>query len=199
MVGLLILGGGVGMLIHLDLGTDPLTAANTGLANQLGLSFGTMTMLAQMVMAIPVVLKRRDLIGLGTIIALFAMGYVIEYSALMWEVLLVTEFTMLIRVGLLLITLVVVAISIALIIRADLGITFYDALGFAVEALTGGRFKFKYNRIFTDALFVTIGFLFAAPIGVATLMTVVLIGPLVNFFKGVAERYITFGMPSPSE
>lgn len=189
VIGLAILGSMIGFFVFLDLGIDPVTATNLGLSMVKGLSFGSVTAMAQLLMFIPVWLKRRDLVGVGTVIAMLSIGYIIEYSALMWRMLIVWELSWMLRLVLLLLGMNVLGVAISVMLVANLGITAYDGLGFAVVELTGGRVSFRTARVAMDMMFVVIGFSLGAPIGIATLVTMCLVGPIVNFYKGsVAKR-----------
>lgn len=190
LAGLLIIGNMVGLFIFLDLGIDPITAMNYGIAMRTGLSLGVVTILVQVFIFVPMVFARRDLIGIGTLIALLGIGYIIEYSALMWGAVITLEFSLAVRILLLFLGMNVVGIAVSLMIIANLGLTAYDGFGFAVEKLTANRVSFRTARVTTDVLFVLAGFLLGAPIGIATLLTMVCVGPIVNYYKDRVTRFI---------
>lgn len=181
---------GIGMLLFLDLGLDPFASFIMGVSNITGLSFGTTMLLGQGVFIIPVFWKKRDAIGIGTVIALLLGGYVIEFFANLWYLIFPAELFLAWRIGLLFVALIFFAFALAALLFADFGIAVYEGLGLAIEEMTNGKFKFKYNRITTDAIATALGFLFGATVGIATVATVFLVGPLVDFFKRKLEKVL---------
>jgi len=190
IAGLVIISLNIGMLIFLDFGIDPLGALMMGISNVSGLPFGTLMMLGQILFFVPVFCKRRDLIGVGTVVSLFGLGYLIQFFVWMWGSIIQNELTLITRVALLVITLLILSFGVALQIVGNLGLGTYDALAFIIATETKDKINFKWARIGTDALSTAIGFLLGATIGVATVVTVFMLGPFVNFFKEIIFRVV---------
>jgi uncharacterized protein len=93
----------------------------------------------------------------------------------------VPEPTLLIRVFLLLTGVIIMCFASSLYYTADLGVSTYDAIALI---LTDKKVaKFQYCRIATDAVCVIIGFLLKAVVGIGTVITAFLMGPLIAFFN----------------
>lgn len=181
--GFMIVGISIGMMKFLNLGIDPFGVMLQGISDLSGLSFGTLVMIAQIILFIPVVLKRRDLIGIGTIVGIFGIGYIIEFFGIMWHNLIQVELTLPIKIVILVISLIVLAFGAALNIVANLGVVVYDALHLVVEDVTIKKISFKWSRMGCDAICTIAGFLLGATVGIATLATVFMIGPFITYFK----------------
>lgn len=78
---------------------------------------------------------------------------------------------------------VILAIGAAMNIVANLGVSPYDALPLVAETLGKGKIRFQYARVVLDFTAVGIGFLLGAQVGVMTLVTAFLMGPLLQFFR----------------
>ena len=65
----------------------------------------------------------------------------------------------------------------------DLGIAPYDAMPLVIQKLSHNKIPFAFARIMADVSCVVIGFSFGAIVGVATLITAICIGPLVQYFR----------------
>ncbi|MCL2560494.1 MAG: hypothetical protein FWE07_08395 [Turicibacter sp.] len=183
ILGFTVIGSGVGMLRILDLGVDPFGVMIVGLSDLLGIGFGTVMMVLQSLIFMLMFIKKRELVGIGTIIGMFGLGYMIDTAYLLMSHFIYVEFTFALRLILLAVTLVILAFGVALTVVANLGLIPYEALGLVVEGMTSGKLKFTPVRMTADSVCALIGFLLGATLGVATLMTVFIIGPFVNFFK----------------
>jgi len=190
LLGFVVIGSGVGMLRILDLGLDPFGVMVLGLSELSGLAFGTIMMILQVLIFLPVVAKKRSLVGVGTIIGMFGIGYIVDFFYAILSSLIQVEFTPVVRIIILIVTLVVVSLGVSLTIVANLGLIPYDALGLVIEATTHGKLKFNIARMGTDGLSAAIGFLLGATLGVATLLTVFTLGPIVNFFKNTISKAV---------
>jgi uncharacterized membrane protein YczE len=139
LLGFILIGFCVGFMRLLDLGIDPFGASLLGISGITGVSFGTLMLLSSVPMLIFIFAKKRTLIGIGTIIAMFAIGYLIDIFYFYINNLISIELSLPVRIGLLVITLMILAFGCALTITADLGVITYDALGVVFEDMTGGN------------------------------------------------------------
>lgn len=109
------------------------------------------------------------------------IGYLSDFflSVLkLWRPLIPSFFEQMIFVG---IALVITAFAASLYMSAKMGVAPYDAI--AMEAERRWKIKFRVGRVVTDAACVTIGFLLGGTVGVGTVCTVLLMGPMVAFFR----------------
>ena len=183
ILGFLMIGSAVGMLRVLDLGIDPFGAMVIGLAHLTGIGFGTVMMILQVLIFGLIIVKNRELTGIGTVIGMLGIGHIIEFFYELINAMIQIEFTLAFRVAMLIMTLLVLSFGVALTMVAKLGLMPYDALGLVIQATTNGKLKFNVVRMGTDGFSVMIGFLLGATFGIATLMTVCVTGQLVNVFK----------------
>ena len=183
LAGFILIGFCVGFMRVLDLGIDPFGASILGISGITGISFGTLMLLSSVPMLILIFIKKRTLIGIGTVIAMFAIGYLVDFFFFVMGNLIAIELSLPIRVGLLIVTLMLLALGCALTITADLGLITYDALGIVFEDMTGGRIKFRWIRLGMDLSFAVLAFVLGATVGIATALTVFMIGPFVNLFR----------------
>jgi len=183
LAGFILIGFCVGFMRLLDLGIDPFGASLLGISGITGVSFGTLMLLSSIPMLIFTFFKKRNLIGIGTVIAMFAIGYLIDFFYFFMSNLITVELSLPVTIGLLIVTLILLAFGCTLTITADLGLITYDALGIVFEDMTGGKIKFRWIRLGMDLFFATLAFMLGATVGIATALTVFMVGPFVNFFR----------------
>ena len=180
VLGLLIAGIAVGLFKHSNFGTDPFQAFAAGIHSKTTLSFGIMYAIINIAFLVVVFFIKKHYIGIGTIINLFLIGYIVEYSYAGFQILL-PEPTLVIRIAMLCIGFIILCIGSSFYITADLGVSTYDAVALILSDKKVA--KFQYCRIATDIICVIIGFLLGATVGVGTIMTAFLMGPFIVFFR----------------
>jgi len=195
-IGFILLGFGVGIMRAIDLGVDPFGALAVGLSNLTGLSFGTVLVLMHSPFFVLMLCKMRRTIGVGTVLGMIIIGYIVDFFYFMTSIAPIEfmELGLVVRLFLLLITLFIFSFGIAMYIVADIGIVPYDSFGVIMENMTGGKVKFKWARLSADGLCALAAFLLGATLGIATILTVFCLGPLISFFR----RHIKTRLGNPT-
>ena len=197
VVGVLICGLSVGLFKRATLGVDPFQSLMSGLDAAIPISFGTLYVLANMVLILFALLMDRRKIGLATVINMTLLGYIAQYS----QELLIKIFPapgMPMRLLLLLIGIVVMCIASAFYFTADLGVSTYDAIALILSEKQN-KLPFKVLRIISDLVCVALGILLSllagftwkqigASVGIGTMISAFGMGPLIDFFHHTLAR-----------
>ena len=191
VIGVIVCGIAVGFFKFSAFGVDPFTSAMCGLDITLPIEYGMLYIIANAVLLLFSLIFDRRMIGLGTIVNLFLVGYLAQYTELFLSSILSPE-SLVARIICLIIGVLALSFSAGLYVPADLGVSTYDAVAL-IMANKWHILKFKYDRIITDLicviaggiLFIVSGNPFSeitAIIGIGTLITAFCMGPLVDFF-----------------
>ena len=185
-VGILLTGISIGFFKRALFGVDPYQCYVNGLANVIPIRYGTLYALVNLLQLIVVFLLDKRYIGISTLMNLFLLGYIVEFS----ETALANLFgdaALGVRILFLLIGVVVTCIAAALYYSADLGVSTYDAIPLHISArkpkLFGRVLPFKAVRIIADLICTAIGVALGARAGVGTVVTALFMGPLIAFFR----------------
>jgi len=192
LFGVIICAVSVGIFKIAALGVDPFQTLMSGLDKLIPIPFGTLYVIANVVLLTFSLIVDRHNIGLATFINLFLLGYVTEFTYEFLQTVIVDP-SMTVRVICLLVGIVILCISSSLYMTADLGVSTYDA----VAIVLSGKWKvakFKYCRIATDLVCVIAGcglFLLGGGkfseiptiAGVGTIVTAFFMGPLIEYFN----------------
>lgn len=195
--GVVICGASVGIFKIAALGVDPFQTLMSGLDCLVPIPFGTLYVIANVVLLTFSLVVDRHNMGLATFINLFLLGYITEYSYAFLQTVIV-EPSMTVRFICLIVGIVVLCFSSSLYMTADLGVSTYDA----VAIVLSGKWKiakFKYCRIATDLVCVLAGcglYLLGGGTvaqiptiaGVGTIVTAFFMGPLIEFFNETVAR-----------
>ena len=185
--GMFLLGFGVNFVLIANIGTYAVTAMVIGVYNLIGnVSFGTAQIIFGVVFVGTGFLINRRKVGVGTVIATFAAGYFIDLFKPLIVQLVPTEQTLLTSIGILLIGLIINGIAIAIYLSADFGIGAGEILAVIVSEKM--NWQFRYVKIGSDILMLLFGFLCGAVIGVGTIISALIIGPIVQAVLPFAKK-----------
>ena len=200
VVGVLICGLSVGLFKRATLGVDPFQSLMSGLDAVIPISFGTLYVIVNVLLLSFSLIFDRTKIGLATLINLFLLGYVAEFSLGLltrWF----PELTLPGRFVMLLAGVVVMCLASAFYFTADLGVSVYDAISLTLSQKQN-RIPFRYLRIISDFFCVAGGTLLCLAagfswtqiggiVGIGTIITAFFMGPLIDFFnRKVAEPFL---------
>lgn len=199
ILGNLVLGIGITILRFSQMGNDPFCASTMAISEGLGMGLGTYQLILNAVLFIFQLIWGRKYIGLGTIINLFLMGYIIQFGTWVMESifgvdpLLTLPQQFLIMVA----ALVILTFGLAMYQVAELGVAPYDFLALGLAE----RFPIPYFalRVGTDAVCVLVilgavgtGLIGwdGSHLGIGTVITTFFLGPLVAYFSKLHEKWV---------
>ncbi len=194
--GVLLCGVAVGFSRYAAFGVDPFTVLMSGLDALIPIRYGTLYVIVNAVLLLFSLIFDRHYIGLGTIINLFFLGYVTEFTHKVLSDLFPTPYLG-IRIVVLILGILLICIALALYMTADLGVSTYDAVALIIVN-TWHIGKFGYMRIITDITVIVLGIIcyaftgnslagLTAFIGIGTIITAFFMGPFVEF---ISNRFI---------
>jgi uncharacterized membrane protein YczE len=174
LLGIPILGLGIALTLQARLGVSPYDVLHQGVAEQTGLSFGTVVIgvgLAILLIWIPL----RQRAGIGTVVNTLTVGLVIDVAMLVLpEPDLVAA-----RIALLIAGVVVAALGMGLYIGAGLGPGPRDGL---MTGIAAKGFPLWAVRTVLEITALVAGWLLGGNVGAGTVVFAFSIGPLGHFF-----------------
>ena len=182
-LGIVIISLGIALCRMGNVGVDPFTAMNMGLSELFGIGFGTFQLIMNAIILAVVFFLDRSQIGIGTVINMVAVGYLIEFF--LW-VLGDTPFlpgvagmVLHLVLGTLLFTL-----GVSMYLKTRMGVSPIDAVApIAVERT--GR-PYLVCRLTQDVLVTLIALIAGGPIGIFTVVAALGTGPLITMWNKLA-------------
>ena len=132
----------------------------------------------------------QRMIGLGTIINLFLLGYVVEYTDLILGRVFPSP-SVLLRVVLMIFALILSSLAASLYFVAEMGVSAYDWIALTISDKK--RWAFRVVRIATDFICVLTGGLLGATVGIGTVLTAFCMGPIIQFFNENVSMPLRYG------
>ena len=178
-----------------NFGVDPFTMLVQGLHKQLSsfISYGLTYILISVIEIIAIFFISKSKIGVGTLINLFLLGYIVDYSsrALRYVVGDLCD-NMIVRIVFLAIGVLLMGFCLAFYFTSDMGVSTHDAVSL-IAAEKQNKIKFSTLRVLDDLLCVVLGLILGGKFGVGTLAAAFLCGPLVSFFRKHVSDPIRYG------
>lgn len=192
--GVLIAGFSVGMLNFSNFGMDPFQVLVYGIWKHLHMDYGSFYLIVNLIMLIFIFFIDRHKIGLGTVINMFFLGYVAEFSSGLFESIFPSP-SLLIRILILAVGIVVICFGLSLYFVGDMGVSTYGAVALILSEKKVARFQ--YCRIGSDLLCAALGYLLGATVGIGTLVTAFFMGPVIELFRKKVTEPLRYGKAQP--
>ncbi len=191
IMGVLVAGFSVGMFDFSNFGMDPFQVLAHGIWEHTSMGFGNLYTIINVIMLVFIFFLDRKKIWLGTMINIFLLGYVVEFSSALWNRLIPNP-SLLVRCLFLLVAVIIMCFGSALYFTGDMGVSTYDAVALYISEKQS-KVKFQYCRIATDVICTAVGFFLGATVGVGTLVTAFFMGPLIAFFNRTVAIPLRYG------
>ena len=188
--GVLVAGFSVGMFNFSTFGMDPFQVLAHGVWKHMSIGYGTFYTIINLIMLVFIFIIDRHKIGLGTVINIFLLGYVVEFSSLFFNTQIPNP-TVGIRILFLIVGIIILCFGSSLYFIGDLGVSTYDAVALILSDRKVARFQ--YCRIGTDLICTTIGFILGATVGIGTLVTAFFMGPIISIFNNHVSIPLRYG------
>lgn len=205
VISIVVMGFGISLFSVSGFGVDPFTSMNMNVAGALGIGYGTYQLIVNAIIIVFVVIvAHRGLIGVGTMINMVGVGYSCElFTGIITSILKSASENIAVRIALLAAGIIVLCFSCSLFFVSNIGVGPYDSLGFMISR--GTKIPYKWVRVFTDITVILIGLIVSGGlkyvfqgdlshinnIGIGTIITAFMMGPLVNFFsKNVTSKIL---------
>ena len=188
VAGVLLCGVFAGVLQFAAFGIDPFQCFVNGIWSVIPMDFGTLYVIINAVLLLFALFADRHYIGLGTLINMFLLGYVVDFTRNGFVSLFPAP-SMALRVALFVLALLGLCLTGSLYMTADLGVSTYDAVALIISN-TWHKMQFRFCRIVTDLVCVLIGsglYLLSgktfaqltAITGIGTILTAFCMGPVI--------------------
>lgn len=198
--GVIVCGISVGFFKRSAFGVDPFQSLMSGLDALIPISFGTLYVIVNLCLLLFSLINDRTRIGIATLINLFLLGYIADFShKLLLH--LFPDLGVFGRLLLLIIGIVAMCLASSFYFTAHLGVSTYDAVSLILSE-NWKLMPFKFCRIISDMLCIVLGIILyllsgntpsgiLEIVGIGTVITAFFMGPLIDWFnRHVAQKVL---------
>ncbi len=189
LLGLTIAHLGVTLFLQSGLGSDPFSVLIQGISLRVGLSFGTVHVIALCALAVAMLLTTRGYVLPGTVVCAFCGGPIIDGFTALLGGFVNPAMAMPLRLVCSAAGCVILAAGMSLVIRSDAGTGPNDLVAVILTDKLK-KFQFRWVRMACDGAFVLVGFLLGGTVGLGTVLAVALVGPAAQLAMPVSQRVV---------
>lgn len=179
LLGTVIICFSIGIFISLGLGLDPLTVISAGVTNVFNITIGVAIVILNFCLIMATFFINKKALKLGTVLATIINGPCINF----FTEIIGTHFDVLsiyFKIAIALLACVTLSLGVAITLISNLGSTPYDL--FSVEFCKALKMQLKIGRPICDISIIFIGYLLGSIIGIVTFISMIFVGPLIQFF-----------------
>ena len=193
VISVIMMGFSLSFLNQTNLGTDPYTVLNLGIASKVGLSLGNSQAIFNCILLLIVFLFDKRQIGWGTIANMFLVGYSFDFFTWLNSFWVPGEIyrTMVGRILVMIPSLLVFILVAATYMSVQLGTSPYDAVPFIISTKLP-KVPFRMIRISWDVLACVVGILLDSKLGIVTIVMAFALGPVITWVKkNIVEKCLS--------
>lgn len=184
VIGTMIAAFGIDLAINAGFGGATLAILWQGLSNVFPITIGQSSIIIAVAMVLFCWFYDRKQIHVGTLVYQLVYGFCID----IFEPYLIYSDNRMINFLLMLLGITFLSLGSALYSIADLGRGSYEAMTFALVNRRG--WKISYTRISLDIICVVTGFALGGKVGLCTIATILISGPLLQLFVKMCKSVI---------
>lgn len=190
-IAVIFMGFSLSFLIRVNLGTDPCSTMNLGIAKQLGISLGTWQLTFNGILFLFIIFSDRSQIGWGTIANMVFVGYCTDFFTWLFDFILPADLfsNLIIRIVVMIPALALFVIAAAVYMAVDLGTAPYDAIVFVIASKTK-KIPFTLIRMAWDIAAIIIGYLLGSTVGIVTVAMAFALGPVITMVKNKINQLL---------
>lgn len=194
-VGLIIAHLGVTLFLLTDLGADPFNVFVQGLFRTLHnfmkiLTHGYTHMTICILIILILLVVDRSYIKIGTVVCMAFGGPIIDFFTALLGGVINSGNPFILRLIILAAGCVILAFGMTIVIKSDAGTGPNDLVAIVLSDKLSK--PFGPTRIAVDFCFVAIGFLLGGAVGIGTIISAFLVGPVAGIFLPYSERIVGF-------
>lgn len=188
LIGIALIGIGIAVFVKSGLGSEPFTVMTLAMSEKLGMSLTLFQGGFNVIILIAVLLVDRSKVYIGTLANMFLIAPIIELCTPLLEQMMPGNQSFVVNLVLMAVGCLIIAVGVGAYLGADVGLAPYDIIGVVISEKS--NIPYKWVRMTTDAICVTVGLMVGGVVGLSTVCAVLLLGPLAGYFKTKTEHYL---------
>lgn len=191
-MGLFIIQIGVAMFLELNLGSDPFTIFTQGIAGLMGITPGAANRILTGIIFFIILMVSRKNIHIGTFLSIIGVGILLDCMLALIGPMQLSQYPLVMRILLFMVACIIIGIGIPVLKCGDLGVPPNDLIYFTVMDVLDK--PYGKVRMAVDLLFAAGGIALGGVIGIGTILCILILGPIVQYFlpkiEKLSERFL---------
>lgn len=188
ILGVLFVGCGIAINNGAGLGNDPVGIFYDGIRLTLNLNYEQLNIASSVVnflLLIIVFFTGRKYVNLGTLIYIVPYAICISIGTSIFNIIPCTDF-LVVKILCSIVGCCLLYSGVALFVVADIGLDPFTGLSMVIAKTIHKDFKF--GKWITDSILISTGFILGGSLGIITIITLIMGGPMIQFFEKQIKR-----------
>ena len=182
LAGNLLVGVGVAIFKYAALGNDPFNGMNMALSELFRIPYPTLQILVNILLFAIQLIAARELIGFGTVVNIFLIGYIVNFTYGLLVQLMGSPGSFAIQLLAMVTGMLICSLGLSLYQCSEMGTAPYDALALILDRKLK-KLPYFWCRILCDGSCALVCFLAGGIVGLGTLVSAFGFGPVIAFFN----------------
>lgn len=182
LAGNLLVGIGVAIFKYAALGNDPFNGMNMALSELFRIPYPTLQILVNILLFAIQLITARELIGFGTVVNIFLIGYIVNFTYGLLVRILGTPGGFAVQLLAMVTGMLICSLGLSLYQCSEMGTAPYDALALILDRKLK-KLPYFWCRILCDGSCALVCFLAGGILGLGTLVSAFGFGPVIAFFN----------------
>ncbi|WP_160686518.1 hypothetical protein [Clostridium sp. C2-6-12] len=187
-IGMTIIQFGVALFLKSDIGSDPFTVFNQGLAFALHTTPGKANIIILVVLTCLIFVFGKSYINIGTLICVFGVGPAIDFALNIVSFFSIESYNIFVKGSLMVFGCMIVGVGFSILSATSLGMAPNDSVYFIIKDKT--KFQYRWVRMTTDICYLIAGYFLGGVVGVGTIIAAFLPGPVIQFCLPYGEKFV---------
>ncbi len=196
LAGNVFAGLGIAVFKFSGLGNDPFTAMNLSVSDCLGMGYANYQVLFNLALFVIQFFFGRELIGIGTFVNAFLLGYIVTFFYNILAALIPAPALLWLQLIVVVVGVLVCSFGLSLYQTADMGVAPYDSLALITKKYLP-KIPYFWHRIFDDGIAALVCYLTGGLIGPGTLISAFGFGPFIHFYNNHISQKLLGGKHAP--
>lgn len=179
-------GMAISLFLLTGFGLDSISVFSAGLASVFSASVGMASLGFYFVIILITFFVDRRYISVATLLSLVIVGPSIDIFTKVFSFVVTAESDLVIRIIFFIIAFLSLAFAVALYLSAQFGISAADMIPIIISDRT--RLQFRWCKVAFDITVIVIGILLGGSFGIGTIITGLITGPTVQYFRRNLEK-----------
>ncbi len=188
LLGIASLAFGAALMIQSNLGTDGFNVFNVAVSGKVGLMPGTINIIIGTIFLIYLFIFKSQYRTLGTFLTTFCLGTIVNVFIIVLEPFNIEAWDMILRIISSIIGCNFIALGIALGVCSTAGLHPNDIIPLVIAERLNK--SYKLTRICYDLMYTALGFILGGPVGLGTVLSIILLGPVSNRYMLAINKRI---------
>lgn len=190
VIGVFFVGVGIAFNDCTRLGNDQVGILYDGIRNLAGMSsdqLGVAANIVNVTLMVVLFFLARHYVNIGTLVYLLPYGFCVSAGKFLYKMLVHYD-GMAIRIAFSVIGCLLISLGVAIYIVVDIGVDPFTGIVLWIRDLT--KKEYRVVKIGFDIVLIAVGTLLGGKLGVVTVAVALLMGPVMQFFTELLEKYV---------